>query len=128
MLFFLDLTPSLNTLCRSRLLSKLEPVLKKGSSIFNIVSSFLNLAILDEDKRDWSEKHGVPDVGLLASVLLNFYLDDLDRKVINRFPSLNYVRFINEARISIPQQSFISKLCAAAVLDSEKRLNRLRDY
>ena len=45
----------------------------------NIVYSFLNLAILDEDKRA-SEKHDVPDVGLLAIVLLNFYLDDLDLK------------------------------------------------
>lgn len=86
---------------RSRLLAKLEPVLN-DPSIFQLVSSFLNLSILDEDGRDWSAEAGVPAVGLLASVLLNFYLDYFDRTFINRFPHLPFVRYIHEIIVAVP--------------------------
>mgnify|MGYP001761900220 CR=1 FL=1 len=41
-------------------------------------------------------------VGLLASVLFNFYLDDFDRTFINRFPHFPFVWFINEVIVSVP--------------------------
>ena len=110
MLLHFDLTPSLNTLSRSRLLAKLEPVLN-DPSIFRLVSSFFELPILDEDGRDWSAETGVPSAGLLACVLLNFYLDSFDRTFINRFPHLPFVRYVHEIILAIPlnNQDFLSR-------------------
>lgn len=58
--------------------------------LFNLIGSFLNLSILDEDKRDWSIDSGIPPVGLLAYVLLNFFLDDFDREIVHLLPSAVY--------------------------------------
>lgn len=51
---------------------------------------------------DWSIEAGVPAVGLLTSVLLNFYLDYFDPTFINRFPHLPFVRYIHEIIVAVP--------------------------
>ena len=106
MLFYVDLTLSLNSLSRSRLLAKIEPVLN-DSSIFQLLSAFLELPILDEDGRDWSALAGagVPPAGLLSSVLLNFYLDEFDRAFSKRFPSLPYARYMHEVFVAPPRNN-----------------------
>lgn len=49
-LFHFDLSPALNSIPRSRLLSKLEPLVT-DKYVFHLLSA---LPILDEDGRDWS--------------------------------------------------------------------------
>lgn len=111
-LFYLDLTTYLTTLSRSHLLAKLEPVLN-DPPLLQFLSSFLKLPTLDEDGRDWSALvgAGVPSAGLLTSVLLNFYLDELDCAFIDRFPSFSYARYINEVFVTFPpnNREFLSR-------------------
>lgn len=96
MLYYLDLTPSLNMISRSRLLEKLEPLI--GNKYTNsLVSSFLSSPILDEDGRDWSAHVGIPSGGLLTLVLFHFFLDNWDRAFYSLFPNFRYVRYIHES-------------------------------
>jgi hypothetical protein len=48
---------------------------------------------------------GIPPVGLLAGVLLNLYLVELDQCFIKRFPRFYYARHIHEGFLSVPLKS-----------------------
>jgi hypothetical protein len=80
-LFHFDLSPALNSIPRSRLLSKLEPLVT-DKYVFHLLSA---LRILDEDGRDWSIDVGIPSSGVLTMVLLNLFLDEFDRAFILEF-------------------------------------------
>lgn len=117
MLLYFDLTPSLNTLSRFRLVTKVRPVLN-DPFLFQLVSSF---PLLDSNQRDWSIDSGIPVVGLLTNVLFYLYLDDFDREIINLFPSINYARFLHAAIFAITQQS----QSAASVLASVDKIENI---
>lgn len=106
---------------RTRLLAKLQPCLP-NPVIYNLLLSFFSLSIFDEDQRDWSTDSGIPPVGLLTFVLLNFFLDDFDRAIVHLFP-YGYGRFFNASILAIPQQS----QSAAALFPVEQIDNLLRE-
>lgn len=72
LLLFLDLSPSLITFSRSRLLAKLESVVK-DQFLLRLISSFLDLPILNNTGTDLLSKRGIPrGVPLFTEVLFNF--------------------------------------------------------
>jgi len=75
-----------------------------------LVSSFMELPIIDEDGRDWSAEVGIPSAGLLTSVLLNLYLDEFDRAFINSFPRFRYARYRNAIFVTFPLSNKEEKL------------------
>lgn len=60
---------------------------------------------MDEDGKNWSEGVGIPPVGLLACVLLNFMLANFDREFLSAFPGIPYSRYIDEGFVSFPLMS-----------------------
>lgn len=103
-LFHFDLSPALNSIPRSRLLSKLEPLVT-DKYVFHLLSAFLALPILDEDGRDWSIDVGIPSSGVLTMVLLNLFLDEFDRAFIRLFPGIRYARYVHEVFVALPMSS-----------------------
>lgn len=81
LLLHLNLTSNYLLIDRAHLLSKLY--LRTGDCQLSLlVQSFLSLSILDKEEKDWSRDEGIPPVGsLLAFVLFNLYLEDLDQKL-----------------------------------------------
>lgn len=61
----------------------------------------------------------MPAMGFFASVFPNFYFETLDRPIINRFTSLHYVRYRNEAYDSL------SEKLSSALIKSDKRAREL---
>lgn len=103
LLLHLNLTSNYLLIDRAHLLSKLY--LRTGDRQLSLlVQSFLSLSILDKEEKDWSRDEGIPPVGgLLAFVLFNLYLEDLDQK-LSHFPnSMWYGRFVSEAIIAFPK-------------------------
>lgn len=92
-LVYINFIPSLSTLSRPHLLRKLAPVVR-DISIFDLVCSFLELPVLDKDGIDRSsvEGFGIPPAGPIASFLLNFILDSVDREFLSVFPRVSYTR------------------------------------
>ena len=83
----IDLSPSLITFSRSRLLTKWESVVK-DPFILRLISSFLDLPTLDNTGTDLSSKRVIPrGVPIFTEVLFNFNLDSLDRAFETRFPT-----------------------------------------
>lgn len=65
----------------------------------HLVEAFLNIPFFDEEGRDWAAEKGIPPVGLLTYVLLNFHLDSFDRHYRNEGPHFTYLRYIYEGII-----------------------------
>jgi len=85
---------------RSRLLSKLEPVVK-DPFLLRLISSFLELPIIGTPGKDWSEKRGRPPVHFITPVLFHFYLGELDGAFETSFPHFPYARYDSEVYIPI---------------------------
>lgn len=100
LLLLFDLSLSLNRISHSRLLEKLEPILYE-KYIWKLVSSFLTLPIIDKTGTDWSSKAGIPTLSFLSAILLNYYLDELDRAFEVHFPNFQYARYDYEVFIPI---------------------------
>lgn len=102
LLLHLNLTSNYLLIDRAHLLSKLY--LRTGDRQLSLlVQSFLSLSILDKEEKDWSRDEGIPPVGsLLAFVLFNLYLEDLDQKLSHFQNSIWYGRFVSEAIIAFP--------------------------
>lgn len=62
------------------------------------------MPIIDKTGTDWSPKTGIPPVAFLTSVLLNFYLEDLDRAFEARLPQVPYARYDYE--VFIPGKNY----------------------
>ena len=57
--------------------------------VFSLLSSFINCPIIDPIGQDCSSNQGIPPV--MANILLNLYLSDLDHGVSQRFPKLFFL-------------------------------------
>ncbi|XAR56186.1 hypothetical protein NMG60_11036564 [Bertholletia excelsa] len=101
-LYRIDLTASLSTMERSLILDRVKPLVGDGS-IYELISSFLDLPIIDDDGNVRSDNcFGViPPVGEITRVLFNIVLmDTFDREFPNKFPGITFYRFIHEIYIS----------------------------
>jgi hypothetical protein len=98
-MYKLDLTASLNIIPISHILDKVKPFVGEGS-VYNLISSLLNLPIIDDDGNHITFG-GIPPVGEITRVLFNIVLMDIfDREFAKRFPGIVFYRFINEVYIS----------------------------
>lgn len=98
----LDLQASLKTIPISLVLDKIKHLVGDGS-VYKLISSFLNLPIIDDDGNHRSDIScgGIPPVGEITKVLFNIMLrDTFDREFPKRFPGIKFYRFINEVFIS----------------------------
>jgi hypothetical protein len=100
-LYRLDLMASLKIIPISLILDKVKLFVGDGS-VYKLISSFLNLPIIDDDGNDISiSKCGIPPVGEITKVLFNIVLMDIfDREFAKRYPGIAFYRFINEVYIS----------------------------
>ncbi|XAR51037.1 hypothetical protein NMG60_11005540, partial [Bertholletia excelsa] len=101
-LYRIDLTASLSTMERSLILDRVKPLVGDGS-VYELISSFLDLPIIDDDGNVRSDiSFGViPPVGEITRVLFNIVLmDTFDREFPNKFPGITFYRFIHEVYIS----------------------------
>lgn len=87
MLLLFYLSASKARLSRNRLLCKLCESVVKDPAILRLISSFLGAPIIEKTGKNWSVQTGIPPVVFISDVLLNFYLDVLDRAVEVRFPA-----------------------------------------
>ncbi len=72
-------------LCRKRLVDKIKPLLG-DSFIFTLINSFLHSQILDKKGQNQALNGGRPPVRFLRRVLFHFFLEDLDRNLLSKFP------------------------------------------
>lgn len=86
---------------RSRLIDKILPILNYDDDFVKLISSFCSLQIIDDLGRDLSLKTGVPPMKMIAHILLNIILDDLDREIENKMPKLSFARYQDEILIPI---------------------------
>lgn len=100
LLLLFDLSPSLPLLSRSRLLSKLESVVK-DPFLLRLISSFLELPIIDKTETDWSTKTGIPTVTFPTPILFHFFLDELDRAFEAHFLNFRYARYYHQIFVPI---------------------------
>lgn len=101
-LYRLDLKASLSIIPISLILDKVKPFVGDGS-VYQLISSFLFLPIIDDDGNHRLDIHcgGMPPVGEITRVLFNIVLMDIfDREFPKRFPGIAFYRFINEVLIS----------------------------
>jgi len=113
-LLFFDFSASMQRISVNRLLTKLKPLLH--TYIYNLTQSYLELPVINErtgaDIR-WdimkveNGLEGFPVASEAANVLLNFYLDELDKSVQKAFPELEYVRYKSGVVIPIYSESDI---------------------
>ena len=76
---------SSRTINQQRLLEKIQPLL--CPRIYKFILNFLKIPMLDSEGNHWTMKgKGIPPVGTLAYVLLNFYLDQIDRELQRVLP------------------------------------------
>jgi hypothetical protein len=98
----IDLSPSLSMIPRSLILDKVKPLVGDGS-VYNLISSFLCLPIIDDIGNNRSDiRDGcVPPVGEITRVLFNIVLMDIfDREFTKRIPGITFYRHIYEVFIS----------------------------
>lgn len=99
-LYRLDLMASLSIIPISLILEKVKPFVGDGSDCYNLISSFLNLPIIN-DNGNHIRFGGMPLVGELSRVLFNIVLMDIfDRGFALRFPGVAFSRYLNEVFIS----------------------------
>lgn len=99
-----DLSLSRAQISHDKILKKLKMGVQ-DEYILKLYHSLLSLPILDKDGTDWSTKGiGLPDASFLASLLINFYEDELDRSLEAKFPKLRYARYSTEGFIAISKE------------------------
>lgn len=100
----LDLMVSSRTIQISVVEEKIRYVVG-DDSVFQLISSFLNLPIMDEkgnNRKGLMHFSGIPEVGEITYVLLDIILmETFDRYFPKGFPGIAFYRFINEVYISI---------------------------
>lgn len=97
-LFVLDFSIFSKVLCRKRLVAKMKPLIE-DQFILHLIDSFLHCPIKDKQGRNLNE--GIPGVQFIFPVLLNFFLDDMDRKFVSKFPDWTFARFYHQMLIPI---------------------------
>ena len=99
MLMHINLTPSLNSISRDRLLEKLETFVS-DRVIFTLVKSFLNISILTDKGKDMSLYRGIPPANLITCFLLYFFLYEFDLAMFEVFP-FPYTRYRETAILAL---------------------------
>lgn len=108
-LYKLDLTRSIMTINRQTLFCKLAHLVD-DFPIMSLVSDFLHLPVRNSSGRDYTAAMGlgIPTVGLLTCVLLNFALIEFDEEFQRVFPCSDYSRYVHEVFVSFPSTSTYS--------------------
>lgn len=99
-LFVIDLSIYSQILCRKRLLDKIKPLIE-DQFILNLIESFLHSPVLDKAGKNLALKGGIPPVRFIHSILFNFFLDDMDRNFLSKFPGATFARFSHQLLIPI---------------------------
>jgi hypothetical protein len=99
-LFVIDFSIYSKILCRKRLLDKIKPLIE-DPFILNLIESFLHSPVLDKAGKNLALKGGIPPVRFINSIFLNFFLDDMDRKFLSKFPGATFARFSHQLLIPI---------------------------
>lgn len=97
-IFVIDL-PIYSSNIRKRLLEKIKPLIE-DQFIRNLIENFLHCPVLDKKGINRADER-IPPVRFIHDCLLNFYLDDLDRKFVSKFPGLAFARFYNHMLVPI---------------------------
>ncbi|CAN8221509.1 unnamed protein product [Cochlearia groenlandica] len=84
----LDLENEKYRFSKKRIIEKLAPLVNSEEYLMNLISSLVNIPILDQAGRDLSLKTGSPMIPLLDDILFNIYLDDIDQKIEDSLPEL----------------------------------------
>lgn len=98
-LYKLDLKESFRILPNSLILEKVKPLVGEGSAVYDLISSFLSLKIIDDDGDHQADicklsKQILP-LADINRVLFHIVLMDLDRQFHKRFSSIRYYRYID---------------------------------
>lgn len=123
-LYIIDMNPSLLSIDKDDLLSRLEPIVK-NHDIMKILKDFLYFQILCKDGQDNSNLNNViPRSNLITDVLLNYCLLDMDSLFRVIYPTLSYSRYIGEIIVSTPEGeemliNEISELMSSLNLDGK---------
>lgn len=98
-LFFIDLSKFIKILCRERLLDKIKPLID-DQFILNLVNSFLHSPILDKKGINRADER-IPPVRFLRPVLFYYFLDEIDRNFVSKFPDWTFARFYHQMLVPI---------------------------
>jgi len=104
-LYKLDLKDSfrIRPIPNSQILDKVKTHVTECSHVYNLVSSFLHLHIIDDDGNHKSDicklSKLILPLGDITSVLCHIVLMDLDREFLKRFSSIRYYRILDEIYI-----------------------------
>ncbi|CAN8221687.1 unnamed protein product [Cochlearia groenlandica] len=101
--FYIDLNHS--QIQRSQVLSQLLPLLNEDPYVIEIITSILNLPIIDEAGKDLSSETGLPMIPILDDILFNIYLKQLDQRIALSLPKLKYARYQRWMLIPITKKS-----------------------
>lgn len=99
-LLLINCSDSLTKFPRSLLIEKVQAIVHYDDGLVKLISSFCNLALLDNTGKDWSDKTGVPPLLFISSILFNIFLDEIDREIEEQLPKLKYARY--EFEILVP--------------------------
>ena len=99
-LFVIDLSRYSSILCRRRLMDKIKPLIE-DPFILNLIERFLHSPVLDNAGKNLALKGGIPPVRFLHSILFNFFLDEMDRNFLSKFPGATFARFSHQMVIPI---------------------------
>lgn len=101
-LYKLDLKDSFRIISNSLILDKVKPLVGEGSAVYDLISSFLHLHIIDDGhhKADICKLSKlILPLGDITMVLFHIVLMDLDREFKKRFSSIRYYRLLDEVYI-----------------------------
>lgn len=91
---------------RSRLIDKIAPFVNSEKYLMSIIHSIVNLPILDEAGNDYSPMSGSPFIPLLDDILFNIFLDDIDQKIEDHLPDVQFSRFLSEIIVPITYDKY----------------------
>jgi len=118
-LYNITLNPSLSILKKSTILDKVKPFVCEGSVCYNLISSFLDLPMIDTYGNSISRQGCLITVGDINLVLFDIVLMDFDREFAKRFPGIAISRYFDLVYISTREND--------KVIFDEKAFNELLD-
>lgn len=95
--------------------------------LLKLLSDFLRTRVILRTGESWTPKTGILNIEIITPVLLNFYLDSLDREFAKRLPGFKYARYDNKVFIPMIQghEYLLPKL---KILLDELELDYDQDY
>ena len=127
-LYKFDLTESLSTINKELIMRFISNIVI-DRSVQELIRDSMFMPIMDENGVDLTSRfiRGIPASGMLPMVLLNYVLTEFDKEFQDRFPGVDYCRYIHEVFISCPDTMDIKdiKLFNESL---EDELNVFMDY